>query len=434
MNKNIYNKILNVLYILFLLSLIKPFFNSLVAPRSFDTWNISEYLINYQGGFVRRGLLGEILFFFVKHFHINIEWSVKIVSLICFTFVCCFFVRSFQKKGYSLYILPLCFFCGGLIIHYTAWIRKDAMMICFLIAVLWTWCNKKNLSITMKLIVINLLSVFIILTHEVFAIFSLPILFLLLFDFFKSKNTAKYAIFYSLISIFPSIISFIFAIFANGNIQTAQAIWDSWHIISGMNTNEVPLGNAVGAIVWNSTETFWGHLHVNFLSKYQGIYLVFYRCIMFPIIYYISTNLFLVFKNTNNYTYTENHKKILSTILIFQFLVLIPLYTFLSTDSIRVTFYWIASSFSIYLLIPINMLSSTFPLNVVEIVNKMNLALTKILKPSKVSVSILILIVGLPIYAASTDMFHNTMLYRVISIILTICRYGLSILTSIFSL
>jgi len=113
---------LNVAYTVFLVSLcflfLRQFLKSydLLSTCGKGTWNITEFLINYQGGFVRRGLIGEILFFFAKNFNINVEVTIKIICLICCFAVCIFFVRAFLKKGYTLYILPLYFFLGGIII------------------------------------------------------------------------------------------------------------------------------------------------------------------------------------------------------------------------------------------------------------------------------------------------------------------------------
>jgi hypothetical protein len=153
----------------------------LFSPYAYEGWLVSEFLINYQAGFVRRGLLGEILLFFAKNFNINVEWTVKIFCALCFIICCIFFVKLFMKKKYSLYILPLCFFLGGVVLS-DHWIRKDYMFFCFFIPVLWFYSNQ-HLSLTIKLIAINILSVFIILSHEVFVFFAEIVL---------SSNSAYY--------------------------------------------------------------------------------------------------------------------------------------------------------------------------------------------------------------------------------------------------
>ena len=43
--------------------------------------SISEWLINYQGGFTRRGLGGEVVIFFSRLFEITLRQSIMIVQL-----------------------------------------------------------------------------------------------------------------------------------------------------------------------------------------------------------------------------------------------------------------------------------------------------------------------------------------------------------------
>lgn len=123
--------LLNIIYCIFVFALLYKLVVQLFIKYGYESWQISEFLINYQGGFVRRGLTGEILLFLTKNFGIDIVWTIKLFCLLCFTAVCTFFVRAFLKKGYSLYILPLCLFLGSGITGYS-WIRKDYLFFCFL--------------------------------------------------------------------------------------------------------------------------------------------------------------------------------------------------------------------------------------------------------------------------------------------------------------
>ena len=44
-------------------------------------WTISEWLINYQGGFTRRGLLGEIVFQLSKIFSITVREMIFVLQV-----------------------------------------------------------------------------------------------------------------------------------------------------------------------------------------------------------------------------------------------------------------------------------------------------------------------------------------------------------------
>ncbi|MDR1682029.1 MAG: hypothetical protein LBS25_01365, partial [Candidatus Symbiothrix sp.] len=187
MNKiNVKIQALNVLFGLFAILLLYRLFYDFFTPYDYGSHGISSFLINYHGGFVRRGLIGEILFFFAENFNIHVEWTIKIICLLAFVLVSFFFVRQFLKKSYSLYILPLCFFLGGAILD-GYWVRKDLLFFCFFIPVIWLY-NKNNIPVFVKMLFINILAVFIILNHEVFAFFALPVLYLLFFNQFKIKG------------------------------------------------------------------------------------------------------------------------------------------------------------------------------------------------------------------------------------------------------
>ena len=407
--------LLNAAYILFLLSLLYHFIEQLLTSYDYGSWQISEFLINYQGGFVRRGLTGEILFFFAKHFNINIEWTIKIVCLICFAAVCTFFVRAFLKKGYSLYILPLCFFLGmGVLEVY--WIRKDYLFFYVFISVLWLY-NKNNLSIGKRLIFINILSVFGILCHEIFAFFALPILFLLLFNQYKNKGVL-WSVILATLSLSPSIFAFFLVIIMHGNIETAQSIWDSWCAILGKTPSEVDHWNVAGisAIGWTSRWALGYCFRGNFLTVDKDIISSSVWCITFPVVYYIAVNALLVFRKNEN-TFTNKHKTVLSSILLFQLLCLSPVFIFLSCDYMRVFFYWIASSFAIFLLMPMDKIK-LFPAVFVNFVERINKVMINILPPSKTTLVFLIMFIGIcPYWFEIERAYKTTMLYNILFIL-----------------
>ena len=64
-------------------------------------WTISEWLINYQGGFTRRGLLGELIFQFSKIIGITIREAIlifQIITYIVYFFLIFFFLRNINSS------------------------------------------------------------------------------------------------------------------------------------------------------------------------------------------------------------------------------------------------------------------------------------------------------------------------------------------------
>jgi len=412
--------IFDILFVLLCVSLLYRLYVHLFSALGYDSWSVSEYLINYQGGFVRRGIVGEILFFFANNFDFDIEWTIKVICLFFFIFVSSFFIKSFLKKGYSLYLLPLCFFLGGMISsshwYLAFWIRKDFLMMAFFIVILWIWnCNRKNSPLFLKVVLINLLSIFTILTHEVVVFFSLPILFLLFLHLYKNKKTSI-AIILSFLSLSPSILAFFTVFFMHGDQQTAQAIWDSWSFLLLGVVSDIP-PKAIDAIGWTNEHAINRHLMENFLKVEKDILSSVYWCIVFPVVYYISTNALLVFRKKEE-DFTVDHKTKLSSILLFQFICLFPVLCILSCDWVRIIFYWIASSFAIFLIVPMTTLEKLFPEKFIKLVEAINKRLSNLLTPTKTHIAFFMLFIG--ISCVSFDflyIYESSAVYQILYII-----------------
>ena len=81
LNKHLFLK--SFFTFLFIFSIFKLYDNAV----SRDAWQYGEWLINYQNGFVRRGIIGELIFNLAKLFNNNVELSFLIItSLTCFIY------------------------------------------------------------------------------------------------------------------------------------------------------------------------------------------------------------------------------------------------------------------------------------------------------------------------------------------------------------
>lgn len=391
---NIKLTVLNSAYILFLIALFLKLIVEIFQTYSYESWEGSEWLINYQGGYVRRGLIGEILFFFAKYFNINIAWALKIFALICLFSVAVFFVRSFLKQGYSLYILPLSFFMGTHIINSMFWQKRDHLMFLFLIATFWAF-TKINKGYV-KILIVNVLLIIAFQVHEVLAFFSLPILYLLFFNEYRNKGIFQ-SIALSFIFLLPGIFSFLLTLRYHGDLEIAQAIWDSWVAVSNMEAAELTeySHSAVSALGWTSEWAFKYHFESNFLSTDMRISSFVFWSMTFLLVYYIVTNALLVFRKKEN-IFTNHDKNILSSVLIFQLICLTPVFLVLSCDLGRVIFYWVASSFVIFLLIPKSKIERLFPLFFLKFIEKINNIFINIISPTKTTLVLLMMFIGVP--------------------------------------
>jgi len=204
----------------------------------------------------------------------------------------------------------------------------------------------------------------------------------------------------------------------HGNIETAQSIWDSWCAILGKTPSEVDHWNVAGisAIGWTSRWALGYCFRGNFLTVDKGIISSSVWCITFPVVYYIAVNALLVFRKNEN-IFTNKHKTVLSSILLFQLLCLSPVFVFLSCDYMRVFFYWIASSFAIFLLVPMDKIK-LFPAVFVNFVERINKVMINILPPSKTTLVFLIMFIGIcPYWFDIERAYKTTMLYNILFIL-----------------
>ena len=181
--------------------------------------------------------------------------------------------------------------------------------------------------------------------------------------------------------------------------------------------NVYGIGGAVEALGWSSTDTFIYHLEKNFWSEDKGIFSLPVWIITIPVIYYIATNALLVFKKSDS-VFTFHHKTVLASVLIFQFLCLSPVFLILSCDYARVIFYWVASSFSIFLLIPIEQIERLIPSAFLKFSERINTCFSQILQPSRKTLVFLMIFIGISDYFFVVEWaYQTTMIYNILYIL-----------------
>ncbi len=187
----------------------------------------SDFYINYEGGFVRRGLDGEIIYLLAKTFHINSIFIQKIYNLIFFVvfgIMMLYFICKYKPPFFALFstsvLLLYVFYIGrGL--------RKDHILMFFFFLSCFEMLKSKRKIYT--ILVINVLFIIATLVHELFFIISFFPTVLLLNNFTfgterKSLNYIKPAI-----SLLPATLVFLYIFFFGlGTVVEQQAILTSW--------------------------------------------------------------------------------------------------------------------------------------------------------------------------------------------------------------
>ena len=94
------------------------FFSIIILYNKFlhpTDWTTSEWLINYHGGFIRRGLIGELLLQINQFININPRYLVYIFEILLLSSYYYLIINFFKKINFSPILIlvifsPLAFF------------------------------------------------------------------------------------------------------------------------------------------------------------------------------------------------------------------------------------------------------------------------------------------------------------------------------------
>ena len=330
------NKLERILSIYFFILLVIGTFLNLFSNRYYENgWTIGEWLINYEGGFVRRGLIGAIIYKITSALEINPIILIHFISILFFI-IFLYLLKNSRKYFSSLFLLSPIVSLAPVLGNYL--IRKDisgivAYALCTNLIV-----RKKNLT---NFLLINLISVISILNHESYFFYSVPSLALLHFFSSNNRNLNNNFIkkFYkSIIFIAPTFLVTILAFYFKGSYEIAFKINESWFKLSSIiPTKELtfpsfPFG-AIESLSWSLDKGI--SLPLSIINKFEGGGLIWIPAVWMLIIF-TCLQIFIGDKNKIN-------SQLKLKALLMQFTFISPLFI-LGWDFGRWIFLWISSS------------------------------------------------------------------------------------------
>ena len=263
-----------------------------ITDSYISSWSLTELLINYQGGFVRRGIFGELVF--------NTSNAIYFATLfqkfaLLFVLIGVIAILCFESSNISraMFTATLIFAPGG--IHdmksggnfsggeWEYLDRKEIWfycgIICFYFAVKFLSSQPLILSITFSII-----SVLLILHHEVFFVFTVLVYTALLLSKrfeFKSVQTLAAGIYYLLVSV-----TFFLVTIFSGNSVVAYIIWYSYQ---EKYSSFVTDFGAIGAINWTISDSH--SLATTIISNGSTLYYIYFVAlsIIFLLLYTVLT-------------------------------------------------------------------------------------------------------------------------------------------------
>lgn len=396
-----------------------------------EFYHISEWLINFQGGFVRRGLRGEIIGHLHQFLGLTPYTLVIGITALSFIYLLFFFFREFIKKGYPIFILPFVFFLGNPILN-SFWLRPDSLLVILFILVL--YLLRKPKFNFLNIILVNLAVIIGILLHEIFIFIAVPAIILLISHHLKitfpvrSKNLII-SYLYACLCLIPSFIITLLVIINNGSHETTATIWKSWKsapfpsdFLAWASTEEYP--GAFEGMTKSMQEGLYEYSGQFIAWFYEGLYGPFMVVLIIGIIYFILLNV----NSLNNkilWFKPQNHqnKSYISSVLIVQLMTTIPLYI-LGWDYGRWIFFWVTSSFALILIIPQEILKPAIPHIITSMSDKISCWTTQILGESKGVIILLCIIIGVPFSLWGVqEYFDTSIIYILLKNISLIFKY-----------
>lgn len=202
---------------------------------------IGDWLINYRGGFVRRGLFGEVVLNLSDLTAIGPEWIVGSFQIFLYAvfFVFSYFNLLKQKslKPYWLLIFSPFLFCFQ-VITIGGGGRKEIIFFAVLSAFVWAINRCSEKTIKRLFFVILLLWPVAVLTHEMLVLF-LPYLFLI----YSTKIAfCKKDLRWQMLLLVLTVLALVVSVLHPGTDTTASGI------LGSLNEREVPVG--VDSVNW----------------------------------------------------------------------------------------------------------------------------------------------------------------------------------------
>lgn len=312
----------NILTIYFIAIICFVAIYSFVYIPDYETYEISDWMINYEGGFVRRGLIGQCLLW-ANHIHsFDIRYSIVLIEAFFYVLFLYLIFKIFNKYKWSLLgaMFPIVCSTTSLTVY-----RRDFMMLClcYLSYKLFFRYLKDN-GINSLIISIMIMSVSITIYEPIFFV-MVPVLVL---QYWNKKKNIINSLFIFLIPILCMVLSCIF----RGTDNQVNDIWQSWlpYLSQYVDIQNENIGFAIQFLGLTNQEVFSLHYECTFRDN-MPLWTIITLIIVFSLAYFLCTYVPSVYREGKRLC--ENIDKYeISKILLFQLFIQLPIFTLLSCD------------------------------------------------------------------------------------------------------
>lgn len=294
-----------------------------------NSFQMTDWLTNYAGGFVRRGLPGTVFGILSTMTGIQANHLAIWFSLLCYVLLIAWFLKNSTQTFPAILILS-CIVLGFPAYQDTI-VRKDCLGLLLLLGCI--KAQDARLPRPAAAAIINAFAAISILCHEAFVFYALPALVV-----FGSSTTLRQMVRRSC-ELLPAIATFLLISKYHGTPKIAVAVHESWiqlwHVIEPT-TRDMNPSASIQALGWNSGEG----LHLSLYMLTTGIY----QPAAWAMVFSISFLLVILFTGRDKELSTRLETKTrFIALLAAQSVFISPLFL-LGVDWGRWLFFWIASA------------------------------------------------------------------------------------------
>lgn len=301
---------------------------------------MTEWLINYSGGFVRRGLPGTLIGMLAECTGLRANLIVIITSLACYLVLTAWLLRRACVSFHPGLILSC--MVMGIPAYQDSIIRKDCLGLLLLLACILLGGSRGPRSL--RVVGLNLIASAAILCHETFAFYGLAA-----YVFFRDPAMGKPWLAQAAeraVTLIPAGLCFLLTTIYHGTPAHAVAIHNSWitlwDSISPGNPGHSEPQAAIAALGWTTQKGMSLSLHMLTSGSYQPI--------AWAMVFVISFLLIIMFTGHGLDQKSQEKARIrFVSILVSQLVFISPLFI-LGVDYGRWLFLCVASSMMFHVL------------------------------------------------------------------------------------
>lgn len=328
-----------------------------MSHMTYQTFAISEWMINFRGGFVRRGIVGEMLWWLYQWCPFPL--GTWVILLVAASFLALMFLlyKLFRKEGWSLILFPSVLLGVPAFATDIAWARKDYFMllVCFALFFLYRRFIRSEDRRGLSFLLLQALAVLLLLVHEATFFFTIPLLIChLFFTLYKKEGRGVgLSVCRSLLFFSPAFVAMAAVCLCKGGEGMAETIWQSWQPLMERFPREYNGAEGIGAGVKflerGALDTFLFHFKLNFggwFVPHTPIPAFPFQIYCFVAVYYAATRMQTA--DLGFYPLKSLDRVRLSNLLLVQGIFMLPMFTVLSCDGQRTVPYWVISTLFAY--------------------------------------------------------------------------------------